>query len=46
MKKNDKNVSKTAANLMRKLDKKELEQTTGAGLIHFCFTCGLINTNI
>jgi hypothetical protein len=48
MKKNQKNPSKSAATMMRKLDKKELEQSAGGSLLppHFCFTCGLLSTNI
>ena len=48
MKKNEKNASKNVANLMRKVEKQELEQATGAGLIIKgpCYFCGLINTNI
>ena len=47
MKKNEKNPSKNAATMMRKVDKKELEQTTGGTLLpHICWTCGLLSTNI
>ena len=47
MKKNDKNISKSAANMMRNIDKKELESAAG-GLIKKspCLTCGLINVYV
>jgi hypothetical protein len=46
MKKNEKDVSKNAATMMRKLDKKELE-VAGGGLFKLpCYFCGLLQTNI
>ncbi len=47
MKKNEKSTSKNVANMMRKIEKKELEQTSG-GLftVKACYTCGLLATGI
>ena len=46
MKKNEKNPSKSTATMMRKLEKKELEQIDGGFYKQPCYFCGLLQTNI
>jgi hypothetical protein len=47
-KNNEKNPSKNVGNMMRKLEKQDLEQTTGGTVIGpgGCRTCGLLVTGI